>query len=309
MKVDATFERPRLLLSACFNESTRYDGGKINDQTVERIKKFVEPIYFCPEVALGLGVPRSRIVIQRIGNKRLLIQPDTGRDLTEEMKALLKRFFDQLEDIDGAILKSKSPSCGVSSAKEFEGDRFLRKTDGFFAEAFKNFRPLLPLEDEGRLKDRSIYYHFLTRIFALADLREFLKKPDPQGLVKFHTRYKFILLTSHQELMRELGALVASGTIPFDEKLRIYREKFSLALSHKPSRARHANTLYHIAGFFTKKITQRERNHLLQLIERFRNGRVELRLPLELLRSLAFRFNEEYLLNQRYLQPFPEDLF
>lgn len=309
MDNQVSFYRPKLLLSACFQEPTRYDGGQIKDPLVERIKKFVDPLYFCPEVALGLGVPRPRIVIHRIGTKKALIQPETGKDLTQEMEALADKFFSQLEEIDGAILKSKSPSCGVGSAKEFEGERFLRKTDGFFAESFKHYRPLLPLEDEGRLRDKTIYYHFLMRIFALAELREFLKNPNPQGLVKFHTKYKFILLTCHQELTRQLGALVASVHIPFEEKLRQYKTNFLLALSHKPSRARHANTLYHIAGFFTRRINPRERNHLLQIIERFRSGRVELRLPLELLRGLAFRFEEEYLISQRYLQPFPEELF
>lgn len=301
--------KPRLLLSSCFAEATRYDGGRIQDATVERLKPWIEPIYFCPEVSLGLGIPRPRIIIKRVGSERRLIQPDTGRDLTKEMKRLLEDFLSNLPEIDGALLKSKSPSCGVNSAKEYKNQNMVRKADGFLAEALRNRDPYLPLEDEGRLRDKSIYYQFLTRIFALAEFRERMKEESPFALIEFHTDFKYILKTYHEKFLIDLGRLVASNHLSLSEKLSLYGKLFRRALANKPSRARHANTLYHLAGYFTRKMNPKEKNHILQLIERYRQGRLELRTLLELLKSLALRFEESYILRQRYLNPFPEELF
>lgn len=300
---------PRVLISRCFFEPVRYDGGEVRDSIVDKIKPFIDPIIFCPEVELGLGIPRPKIILVKEGSEKRLYQPDTGRDLTKDMRVMIREFLSTIGKLDGAILKSKSPSCGVGSAKLYKGNIVIGKADGFLVDGLRELFSGLPIEDEGRLRNKSFYHHFLTQIFALARLRGLLENPSPAGLVEFHTSYKFILKACNERLYRELGRIVANGDMPFEEKLKLYSDLFKETLTRKPTRPRHANILYHLAGYFTKRIKPKERDHLLGLIERYRAGEIDLRTPLEVIRSLAIRFEESYVLGQMYLTPFKEDLW
>ncbi len=296
-------------MSRCFFEAVRYDGGKIVDPVVERLKAFVEAIPFCPEAEFGLGIPRPRIIVQKIRDQKIVWQEETKRDLTPEMKRFFLTFLSSLPPIEGALLKSKSPSCGVGTAKLYEDGKIIGKTDGLFAGIFKEVNPDLPLEDEGRLRDKSLYYHFLTRIFLLSRFRVEVSRDELRKLLDFHSRAKFLLKTYNEELTKKMGSLLASRDIPEREKIHLYGSLLREALKKKPDRRRHANTLYHLAGYFTRKMSPKERHHLIHLIEKFRVGKIDLAVPLELIKSLALRFEEDYILNQIYLEPFPAVLY
>jgi len=300
--------KPKIVLSRCFIHPVRYNGGIVSDEFVEKLKFYVDYIDFCPEVDIGLGVPRPKIIITQENDKKRLIQPDTGKDLTELMNEYVNKILSSLEDVDGFILKSKSPSCGVASAKLYKNNAVIGKTDGFFANGIKKFFPNLPLEDEGRLRDNGIRQHFLTRIFAFSELRELTKNPTPQRLVEFHSQYKHLLMTYSQKTLKELGKTVADGKMTLEEKVLKYQNLFYQAFIKKPSRQRHVNTLMHLIGYISKKLTPKEKKHLLNLIEKYRNGLIEIRVILELLRSLSFRFENNYILIQKYLDPYPEEL-
>ena len=66
------------------------------------------------------GLPRGRDQAGRAarhhpaggGGRTLLVQPATGRDVTEEIETFAGGFVSGAEDVDGFILKSRSPSCG-----------------------------------------------------------------------------------------------------------------------------------------------------------------------------------------------------
>lgn len=300
--------KPRVILSACFDKPFRYNGGEIRDEFVDRVKHYVEPLFICPEVEIGLGIPRAPLVLVKEGSEKRLLQPLTGRDLTEAMEEYLENRVAQLREIDGAILKAKSPTCGVSSVKLYKGKSVIGLTSGLFADHLGESFPNLPIEDELRLRNRSLHYHFLVRVFAFADLRELVSNPTAEKLVEFHTRYKFLLLTYNQEALKVLGRLVACGDRPLEVKVREYSEIFLRAFNRIPSRSRHANTLYHITGHFSKRLNHKERRHLLSLIERYKEGKLDISAPLEVIKSLAFRFEESYITLQRYVQPFPEEL-
>jgi uncharacterized protein YbgA (DUF1722 family)/uncharacterized protein YbbK (DUF523 family) len=297
-----------LLISRCFFEEVRYDGGKIVDPLVEKLKPFIEAIPFCPEAEFGLGIPRPKIRVLKKYNQRIIWQEDTRRDLTFEMRNFFIQYLASLSQIDGALLKSKSPSCGVGTATLYEDDKKVGKTDGLFAHIFKKVFPDLPLEDEGRLRDKSLYYNFLTRIFILSRFRVEVKIENPKSLLDFHTRAKFLLITYHEELTKEMGRLLARAESE-EGKFLHYETLLKEALKKRPDRKKHANTLYHLAGYFTKRISPKERHHLIHLIEKFRLGKVDLHVPLELIKSFALRFDENYILSQIYLEPFPAELY
>lgn len=301
--------KPRIVLSRCFLSPVRYDGGTVKDEFVDRLKEFVEVIDLCPETDIGLGIPRQRIIIVKNDESKRLIQLDTGKDLTETMKNYIDKTLKNLSEIDGFLLKSKSPSCGVGSTKLYFKDSIIGKTDGFFAEGLKNYFKELPVEDEGRLKDKDIRFHFLTRIFAFAELRQLCKNPAPASLVSFHSRYKYLLMTYNQKALRELGKIVADGTPDINKRIKNYREIFYEAFKRKPSRKRHINTLMHIFGHISDKLNKKEKRHILDLIEKYRNNLVELKVLIEIIRNLSYHFGNSYLLNQRYLNPFPDELY
>ncbi len=298
--------KPKIILSKCFSQPVRYNGGIVNDDFVNALKEHIHYLDLCPEVEIGLGVPRKRLIVVDENSQKKLFQPETGRDFTAIIEEYSKKTVSSLCDIDGFILKAKSPSCGVLSTKLYRGEAVIGKTSGFFAETVRAYFPYLPIEDEGRLRDSSIRTHFLIRIFAFAELRELLSNASPKKLIDFHSKYKYLIMTYSQKSLKELGQLVADGKMSFDEKLSEYREKFYIAFLRKPSTKRHVNTLLHMIGHISKKLNKKEKAHLLSLIEKFSNGKIQLKVIIELIKSLAYRFEEEYILFQKYLEPYPE---
>lgn len=175
--MNKNFPKPKLFVSKCLGfAACRWDGLKISGGFVRDLKGRVNFVTACPEVEIGLGVPRDKIRIVGKGKKRRLIQLNTKKDLTAGMRKYAARFVGSLgNDIDGFILKSRSPSCGIKDAKvypDLKSGRMLGRASGFFAsEVLKRF-PRLPVETEARLKNRNIRKRFLTRLFASAAKRK-----------------------------------------------------------------------------------------------------------------------------------------
>lgn len=298
--------KPKIVLSQCFSKPVRYNGGRVWDDFIEKLKNYVCVLEVCPEVGMGLGIPRERLIVMQRGEEKILFQPDTGRDFTEAIKRFSQEFVEKLPEVDGFILKAKSPSCGVGSTKLYKEGVVVKKTYGFFSAFIKEAFPFLPLEDEGRLRDPELRDHFLTRVFAYAELRNLTE--EQKALIDFHTRYKYLLLTYNQKAMRELGRIVARADIPLKEKIVLYKKNFYKALLKKPSLKNHLNTLLHLVGPFSEKLNPKEKRHLHKLIRQFGDGLISLKFLREILKSLAYRFENDYLLSQKYIEPYPEEL-
>ncbi len=181
--------RPKLVVSSCLTgEKVRYDGRSAEDPVVSKIIPYCDVIKVCPEVSLGLGVPRPKIYLYKVGGRWGVYQPESGRDITKSMVAFARRFIKEIKEVDGFLLKSKSPSCGVSLTKFYsdrEGKNLVGISRGIFArEVIKAF-PEVPVEDEMRLKDVSRLRKFLFLLFGHAYLKT--------GKVKSPERLKKIL--------------------------------------------------------------------------------------------------------------------
>ncbi len=306
------FEKPRIVYSACLNlEPVRYNGYDVKDEFALKLRNFVEIISVCPEVSIGLGVPRDRLLVYKESDRYFLFQPSTRIDLTEKMLDFSQRFLNNIDEVDGFLLKSKSPSCGISNVnvyKDKDGKVFLTKSKGLFAsEVLKNF-PDLPIEDEGRLKNEDIRRHFLIRIFAHADLRAFLKtKRDKKELIEFHKKYKYLLMLYSPGNLKKLGNLVAESK-DVNKMLPEYKAFFIKSLAKKPTKGRYVNVILHILGHISENLKQREKEHFLKLLEDYKNDKVNLKVILEILRNWAYRFDNEYLLAQAFLNPYPDAL-
>lgn len=308
------FPRPTICISACLKgENVRYNGQNIHDDFVSLLIKYCNTISVCPEIAIGLGVPRNKILVYCVNGEFRLYQPTTGIDITEKMNEFSQSFLSTLKDVDGFVLKAKSPSCGIWGTKIYKNPQvtvFYSKGKGLFAmQVLSHFR-YLPVEDEKRLNDEEIRDHFLVRLFSLAELRQnFSESFSISALIAFHERYKYLLMTYNQQKLCDLGRIVAKyekGTI--NKGVSEYKKVFYSAFKKKPSRKHHINTILHIFGYFSEKLNVQEKKHFLNLVEQYQENKIRRDVLVQILRNWAYRFNDTYLLEQRYVNPYPQDL-
>jgi uncharacterized protein YbbK (DUF523 family) len=167
--------RPKVFVSRCLGFDTcRWNGVTIQNRFVEKLKTYVDFIHECPEVEVGLGVPRSPVRIVLKDDVEHLIQLDTQRDVTQDMCSFSKRVLDSVEGVNGFILKDRSPSCGIKDVKVYSGidkNNSIRRTSGLFAQAVLSRFPGLAIETEGRLSNFTIREQFLTKLFSQARFR------------------------------------------------------------------------------------------------------------------------------------------
>lgn len=168
-------------------------------------------------------------------------------------------------------------------------------------------RPRLPAGAGERLGDPVLREHFAERVFAHARLCDFFESAwRPCDLVAFHSRHKLQLLAHEPSAYRELGRIVAqAGTRARDELEADYRRTFGAALAVRPERGRHTNALQHVFGLLSERLDDTRRHDVLDVIERYRQGRVPLSRPIALLRHHAEVERLDYLTRQTYLRPFP----
>jgi len=306
--------KPCLVVSKCIEfEACRWNGLKISSWVIKLLKPWVDFIPVCPEVELGLGVPRSPLrIVRREGSLRL-VDSDNGREFTEAIRDFSSKFLNGIDEVDGFILKERSPSCGLKNVKIYPREGKVApinsRNPGFFGKAVKKSFPGSPREDEGRLNNFRIREHFLTRIFAGARLRKVFREKSLGALVDFHSDHKLMLMAHNQEMLRELGRLVANRQkLPINRIQEAYREGFLAALAEPPSPGAVINVLMHALGYFKKKLSPREKTFFLESLEDYRNRRVPLGVPITLVSSWIVRFQEPYLARQAFFSPYPEDL-
>ena len=149
--------KPRIVLSRCLNiEPVRYNGGIVNDDFSKKLLNYVEYITVCPEVDIGMPVPRPSVLLYKKDNQIRMIEPNSMKDYTEEIINYSENFLKSVGEVDGFLLKAKSPSCGVKDAKLYQENlKGLTngKSSGLFAQKTMDHYSYLPVEDEGRLND------------------------------------------------------------------------------------------------------------------------------------------------------------
>lgn len=309
----SVFARPRVVVSKCLGfESCRWNGAVVPDEFVESLKSFVDFTTLCPELEIGLGVPRNPVRIVSSGDSLRLIQQGTEKDVTDEMLAYAERTLSSLGAVDGFILKSRSPSCGLKDTRIYPAMGKVaatRTSAGIFgAEVLGRF-PILAVEDEGRLKNDRIRDHFLKRIFTFSRFREMKPDAGMKDLVRFQADSKLMLLSYSEREMRVLGRIVANREgKSVRQVLEDYEEHLRMAMSRIPKDAANVNVLMHMLGFVSEGLTADEKAFFLDTLEKYRLERVPLSVPISLMRAWAIRFGQAYLLPQSFLQPYPEDL-
>ena len=307
--------KPKVGISACLlGQQVRFDGGHKRDLFLtDLFGKFVDWVAICPEVEVGMGVPRETVRLIGAPAHPRMIAEKSGKDWTAAMhRFAAKRVRDIVDkQLSGYVFKKNSPSCGVERVRVYNANGMAeRQGRGLFAAALMNQCPLLPVEEEGRLNDQKLRENFIERVFAYHRwLQATSERRSPGALVRFHTSHKYLLLAHSERHYRRLGRLVAapkqkSLTALYDDYSRVFMEALAVHATEKS----HANVLDHMMGYFSKQLTAAERQELVQLIGEFRHQLIPLIAPITMIRHYTRKYQVAYLQGQLYLEPNPKEL-
>jgi len=305
-------------ISACLTgEKVRFDASsKTSSFCINELGQHVRYQAFCPEVAVGLPIPRPTI---RQINKNDIIhvaRPDGSGDVTEALQTYGKKIAKLAKSFSGYIFCAKSPSCGMERVKVYneKGDALPANGIGVFANEIMKANPLLPCEENGRLNDPIIRENFVARVFVYNSWQQLNREPlTKHRLMQFHSRLKYMVMSHDVVAYKALGRLLAGNIssidqMSIDDLAEQYISGLMSALKIKATRKKHANTLQHIQGYFSKHLTSHERQELCQQIDAYRSGLVPLMVPLTLIRHYLLHYPKHYLAEQVYLNPYPEQL-
>lgn len=172
-------ERISVAISSCLiGLAVRYDGkDKKDDAILSEFTPFFRWISICPEVEIGMGIPREPIQLVQIEGEVRLRGVESEHDWTERMTRYAEARAAWLAKIGvaGYVLKSRSPSCGVqtvplygdgegSASASAETPAVLSRRDGLFAAVIRKKLPDLPLRQETELATRAERLAFLEQV-------------------------------------------------------------------------------------------------------------------------------------------------
>jgi uncharacterized protein YbbK (DUF523 family) len=161
----------RIGVSSCLlGEHVRWDGGHKRSAAVALLGRRFALVPVCPEVEVGMGVPRPPIRLERRRAAVHLVDPASGVDHTGAMGRWARSRVAALRQlgIAGFVLKERSPSCGLERV-EVTGPRDVRRDGtGLFAAALRAAMPRLPVVEAERLRDPAARRRFVERVLACA---------------------------------------------------------------------------------------------------------------------------------------------
>ena len=163
-------------VSSCLiGNRVRYDADhSLNRYITELIGKQVTLVPVCPEVELGMSVPREKVQLEGEAESPRMIGIDSGQDWTDKMNNYSVTRFQKadLKNLSGFILKCKSPSCGIEKVKLFPKQGPMKRIGtGLFASNIMRLFPDLPIIEECHLTNPDLCEKFIKRIIAYHKLQ------------------------------------------------------------------------------------------------------------------------------------------
>lgn len=301
-------------ISRCLlGQGVRFDGGHKKDPYImQLLANYFSLEGICPEVESGLPIPRPTIRLVGDPVKPSLVEvlnPDN--DHTERLTLFSEQKVKTLDRLSGFILKRKSPTCGMERVKVYQtAPKPPLLGQGIFAQALMTHYPLMPIEEEGRLHDYGLRENFIERIFVYFRWQSLIKEGiTAKSLLNFHSRHKLTLLAHHQATYRQLGKELADlKNVDLDAFAHAYISTFMAAMKQVATRQNHTNVLMHIQGYFKTLIDAEDKEELRETIDNYRLGLLPLIVPLTLLKHHLRKFPDNYLLEQHYLFPYPQEM-
>lgn len=312
----------RLIVSACLlGRPVRWDGGHKRDPLLAgKLAGMLVTVEVCPEVAAGLGVPRPPIRLTGSPGKiRALGVGHPSLDPSDALRLQGRQVASDMDGaegwIDGAVLKSGSPSCGPRGVLVYgpRGGIRGRGGSGVFAAELMAARPELPVIDEIGLNDPARREHFFARVVAGRRWRAFLRGGTDLGadfaaLAAFHQAHRLTLLGHGVQAGALWKALFSKREALAESVVAEYGRAFHQALGRQPTRRRHERVLRRLARAVFPALDQEGRLRLRNAVEAYAAGKMQRSTPLLILRD-HFEDNPHPLAEgQTYLAPHPLEL-
>jgi len=305
----------KLGISTCLlGENVRYDGGhKLDHYLKDTLGRHVEWVPVCPEVEMGLPVPREAMRLAGRPSTPSLVTVRSGTDYTGRMMIWAEGRLEELAHLDlcGFVFKSRSPSSGMKGVKVYGESGIPSQAGvGIFARAFMEKFPLLPVEDDGRLHDPGLRENFIERVFVSRRWQDaFDQGGSLRDLITFHADHKLLVMSHSPRHYALLGRLVGDAKAKdFRDVRKEYIQLLMEGLKLIATTRKHTNVLQHIMGYFKKQLTADEKQELLEVIGSYHKGHIPLIVPITLLNHYVRLFGEPYLRRQYYLNPHPLEL-
>jgi len=306
-------EKIKIGISSCLmGEKVRFDSGHKRNAYINGIlSNFFEFTAFCPEVEIGLSIPREPIRLVTLNDKVSCVGTRNPElDVTENLyrSADEQQFWHR--QLCGYILKKGSPSCGMERVRLYKGDIPDRIGVGLYAERLMQNFPDLPVEEEGRLEDPVLRENFIQRVYIFSRWQKLMAQAvSMKSLTLFHAQHKYIYMSHDQSMARQLGAWVADNhKTDLDTLTTQYLSKMMTLLKHRATRKNHVNTLQHIQGYLKNHLDADDKQELTTNIKQYREGLLPLIVPITLLRHHFRRHPNNYISDSYYMQPHPSEL-
>lgn len=300
-------------ISSCLlGAKVRFDSGhKKNAYVTGVLGDYFEFVSFCPEVEIGLGIPRETIRLVFVNNDiRCVGTKNTDLDVTDKLYDIADKQKQWHEELCGYIFKKDSPSCGMERVRIYKKDFPEKKGVGLYTKRLIENFPFLPMEEEGRLEDAHLRENFIRRVYIYARWKNMLQQPVTLSrLQEFHASHKYIFMSHSPTKAKELGALLAVSKIKDLDSLALeYLESMMRLLKIIASRNGHVNTLHHIQGYLKKYLDSDDKEELTSIISEYRQGLLPLIVPITLLRHHFRRHPNDYITQSYYMSPHPGEL-
>ena len=302
-------------ISSCLvGEKVRWNGEHKKDVYIDKVLSQVfKWVLVCPEMEVGMGVPREPVYLTGSKENPRLLGKQSKIDWTGKMRSYSRDRISEWQSLNlcGFIFKKNSPSCGMKEIPIYpDKGRPRAEGRGLFADNFIKHFPILPVEEEGRLRDPRIRENFIVRVFSYQRLLHLINSGFSRGsLVDFHTRHKLLLLAHSRKQCAALNHLVGQARLLSPYQLRQqYSALFMQALSTRTTAKRNVDVLQHMLGHLKNLLEKDDKQDILQSISDYHHGLAPLVVPLTLIKHYVRKFCVEALMDQVYLNPHPNEL-
>ena len=298
--------KPKIVVSEClYGTKCRYDGQGYNDKVIQSLKDYVDIQTVCPELAIGLSIPREpiRIEMNKENEEYRLIDYNSKNDYTNQMTEFSEEFINGLDDIDGFILKSRSPTCGLKDAKVYYcGNKCSIRSNenGFFSQKIIDKYDYLPIENEGRLKNYNIRDNFFTRIFFINNLK------NNKNIIEFHKNNLLLLKSYDEESTNEVSDILNENRM--EDQVHQYKEKVLNIVSNQRKKENKLSIIIKVFEKYKNMLNEEEINMFNGLIESYENQRIPFSTLEVVIKMYATRFKDKDILNQTFFYPYRENL-
>lgn len=204
----------QIVVSECLlGRKVRWDGSDYSDALSKSLNRpWIQLKGICPEVGIGLGVPREPIHLVDIDHQiRVMNAASRERDFTDQLRSYVNEVVPLLRAASGIVLTEYSPSCGTRNVKVYssDGKTWKRTGRGIYADEVMRRFPCTPIVDARDLGEVNSVETFLRRsLFCYVIMR-----------AKFQERMQLIVQAQAKTYSEAMTSLEDPVRGKFVEKL------------------------------------------------------------------------------------------